>query len=124
MNRCKTLTAAMGTLAALALPAGTMGQSVRSLVSEGNSQYRDKKYTDAEVSYRKALEKDQELVPGQFNLGNALYKQDKADEASRAYENAIMKADSKEAKANAYFNMGDAFMKGQHYQEAVKSYIE
>ena len=106
------------------MPAAMSAQSVRSLVRDGNSQYREKKYSDAEVSYRKALEKEQELVPGQFNLGNALYKQDKADEAIRAYEDAAMKAESKDTKANAYFNMGDAFMKGQHYQEAVKSYIE
>ncbi len=110
--------------AGVALPASLSGQSVRSLVREGNREYENQKYSDAEVSYRKALEKDQQLVPGQFNLGNSLYKQDKADEAIRAYENAAMNAGNKETKAKAYFNMGDAFMKGQRYQEAVKSYIE
>jgi tetratricopeptide (TPR) repeat protein len=99
-------------------------QSVRSLVNDGNSQYKDQKYTDAEVSYRKALEKDQGLVPGHLNLGSALYKQDKADEAIKEYENALMKAESKETKAQAHYNMGNAFMKGQRYQDAVKSYIE
>jgi Ca-activated chloride channel family protein len=111
---------------ALSLIAGpqTFSQSVRSLVREGNSQYEDQKYSDAEVSYRKALEKEQDLVPGNFNLGNSLYKQDKADEAIRAYENALIKAESKETKAEAHYNMGNALMKGQRYQEAVKSYIE
>jgi tetratricopeptide (TPR) repeat protein len=99
-------------------------QSVRSLVNDGNSQYKDQKYTDAEVSYRKALEKDQGLVPGHLNLGSALYKQDKADEAIKEYENALMKAESKETKSQAHYNMGNAFMKGQRYQDAVKSYIE
>ena len=106
----------------LALP--IFGQSVRSLVREGNSQYKDQKYSDAEINYRKALEKDQGLLPGYFNLGNALYKQDKADEAVKEYENALTKAENKETKAESYYNMGNAFMKGQHYQEAVKSYIE
>lgn len=109
-------------LLACMMPAA--GQSVRSLVREGNSQYEDQKYSDAEVSYRKALEKEQDLVPGNFNLGNSLYKQDKADEAIRAYENALMKAESKETKAEAHYNMGNSHMKGQRYQEAVKSYIE
>jgi Ca-activated chloride channel homolog len=102
----------------------TVGQSVRSLVREGNGQYKDQKYSDAEVSYRKALEKEQDLVPGHFNLGNSLYKQDKADEAIKAYESALMKAESKETKAESYYNMGNAFMKGQRYQDALKSYIE
>ena len=118
------LTVALLAVTVCAVPATVPGQSVRSLVRQGNGQYKDQKYSDAEVSYRKALEKEQELVPGQFNLGNALYKQDKGDEAVRAYENAAMKAESKETKADAYFNMGDAYMKGQHYQEAVNSYIE
>lgn len=100
------------------------GQSVRSLVNDGNSQYKDQKYSDAEISYRKALEKDQQLVPGHLNLGSALYKQDKADEAIKEYENALMKAESKETKSQAYYNMGNAFMKSQRYQEAVKSYVE
>jgi len=99
-------------------------QSVRSLVGDGNSQYKDQKYADAEVNYRKALEKEQGLVPGHYNLGNALYKQEKTEEAIKEYENALMKAESKDTKAEAYFNMGNAFMKGQRYQEAVKSYVE
>jgi tetratricopeptide (TPR) repeat protein len=108
----------------LVFSSATFGQSVRSLVREGNSQYKDQKYGDAEVNYRKALEREQDLVPGNFNLGNSLYKQDKADEAIKAYENALVKAESKETKAESYYNMGNAFMKGQRYQEALKSYIE
>jgi tetratricopeptide (TPR) repeat protein len=108
----------------LVFSSATFSQSVRSLVREGNSLYKDQKYGDAEVSYRKALEKEQDLVPGNFNLGNSLYKQDKADEAIKAYENALMKAENKKTKAEALYNMGNALMKGQRYQEAVKSYIE
>jgi tetratricopeptide (TPR) repeat protein len=99
-------------------------QSTRSLVREGNRQYESEKYGDAEVSYRKALEKEQELLPGHFNLGNALYKQGKATEAIREYESALAKSEDKRTRADAYYNMGNAFMKDQHYQEAVNSYIE
>ena len=101
-----------------------VGQSTRSLVNDGNSQYKDQKYADAEVNYRKALEKDQDLVPGHFNLGNALYKQNKADEAIKEYENALVKATGKQTKAGAYYNLGNAYMKGQRYQDAVRSYVE
>jgi Ca-activated chloride channel homolog len=99
-------------------------QSMRSLMRDGNGQYKDQKFSDAEVSYRKALEKDQDFAPGHYNLGNSLYRQDKTDEAIRSFESATMKAESKDTKAEAYYNMGNAFMKGQKYQEAAKSYIE
>jgi tetratricopeptide (TPR) repeat protein len=119
------MTRTMGTLALAILFAGAAaGQSMRSLMRDGNGQYKDQKYSDAEVSYRKALEKDQDFAPGHYNLGNSLYRQDKGDEAIRSYENALVKAVNKQTKAEAYYNIGNAHMKGQRYQEALKSYIE
>jgi Ca-activated chloride channel homolog len=100
------------------------GQSVRSLVNDGNNLYKEQKFNDAEVNYRKALEKEPELVQGHFNLGNVLYKQNKPDESIREYENALLKAEAPETKAYAYYNIGNAHMKAQNYQEAVQSYIE
>lgn len=108
----------------LAFVAVSLSQSVRSLVRDGNEQYKDRKYSEAEVNYRKALEKEQDLVPGYYNLGNSLYKQNKADEAVKEYESAVAKTGNKQTRAEAYYNMGNAFMKGQHYPEAVKSYVE
>ena len=99
-------------------------QSVRSLVNGGNGLYQEKKYGDAEVNYRKALEKEPALVQGHFNLGNSLYKQGKYDESSKEYVNAIQKAEGKETKARAYYNIGNSLAQSQNYQDAVKSYVE
>lgn len=100
------------------------GQSVRSLVHDGNTEYTEGKYTDAEVNYRKALEKESELVQGHFNLGNALYRQGKQEEAVRQYEQAINRAVDAETKANGFYNIGNSFLSEQKYQEAVQSYVE
>jgi tetratricopeptide (TPR) repeat protein len=99
-------------------------QSVRSLVNSGNDLYASKKFDDAEVSYKKAVEKDITSVPGHFNLGNSLYRQDKHDQAVKAFENAISRAEGKLAKSQAYFNLGDAHLRSQNYDEAVKSFTE
>jgi tetratricopeptide (TPR) repeat protein len=111
-------------IAALTIWQGAAGQSVRSLVNGGNDLYRDQKYTDAEVNYRKALEKEQGLVQGYFNLGDALHKQGKYDEAVKEFESALQKADQKNTKAYAHYNIGNSFLKEQKYQEAVNSYID
>ena len=105
-----------------AVPAGA--QSVRSLVHSGNDEYTEGKYTDAEVNYRKALEKEAELVQGHYNLGNALHKQGKQEEAVRQYEQAINRAVDAETKANGYYNVGNSFLSQQKYQEAIQSYVE
>jgi Ca-activated chloride channel homolog len=99
-------------------------QSTRSLVNGGNDLYRDQKFSDAEVNYRKALEKEKGLVQGHFNLGDALTKQGKFDEAVKEYENALAKAEGKDTKAYASYNIGNSLMKQQKYQDAVRSYID
>lgn len=99
-------------------------QSVRSLVHGGNDEYAEGKYTDAEVNYRKALEKEAELVQGHFNLGNALNRQGKQEEAVRQYEQAINRAVDAGTKANGFYNIGNSFLSQQKYQEAIQSYVE
>ena len=99
-------------------------QSVRSLVNGGNDLYEDKKYDDAEMKYRKALEKEKGLTAGKFNLGNALYKQGKIEESLREYEDVASQQQPPDLLADAFYNHGNALMKAQKYQEAVQSYIE
>jgi Ca-activated chloride channel family protein len=99
-------------------------QSVRSLVNGGNDLYKDQKYTDAEVNYRKAQEKEKDLVQGHFNLGNALNKEGKYDEAVRQFDLARGKAASPETKGHAWYNIGNSMMGEQKYQEAVDAYIK
>lgn len=99
-------------------------QSVRSLVNKGNDLYSKGKYTDAEVNYRKALEKDQTLLPGKFNLGNALHKEGKLDDAIKQYEATLQSGTPAATRAKAHYNIGNSYLKQQKYQEAIHSYVE
>jgi tetratricopeptide (TPR) repeat protein len=100
------------------------GQSARSLISGGNDLYRSEKFNEAEEKYRKALEKERGLTAGTFNLGNALYKQGKLDESLRAYEDVATSKVDPAVRAEALYNSGNARLKGEQYQEAVRDYIE
>jgi len=122
---CRMLGCAAAASVILAGAAGTAGaQSTRSLVNGGNDLYKDQKFSDAEVNYRKALEKEKGLVQGHFNLGDALTKQGKYDEAVREYQEAATKAEGKDTKAYAAYNIGNSQMKQQKYRDAVQSYID
>lgn len=114
------------TLAALlawwALPAS--GQSDRSLVRDGNRLYESKKYADAEVNYRKSLELNKEMLHGPFNLGDALYRQDRFDEAAEQYRAAAAKTDDPRIKAEAMHNLGNSMLKAEKYQESIASFKE
>jgi tetratricopeptide (TPR) repeat protein len=108
----------------LVLTAPIEAQSVRSLVNKGNDLYKEGKYTDAEVNYRKALEKDQALLPGKFNLGNALHKEGKLDDAVKQYETTLQPGTPAATRAKAHYNIGNTHLRQQKYQEAIHSYVE
>jgi Ca-activated chloride channel homolog len=109
----------------LALAAGRLeAQSVRSLVNEGNGLYETEKYADAEVRYRKALEKDRQSAVGKYNLGNALQRQGKFDEAMKQYEIAADTRLDAATRAKAFYNAGNSLLRQRKYQEAIGPYVE
>ena len=66
-------------------------QAVRKYIRQGNGKYEDGKYQDAEVEYRKALEKDPKSYKADYNLGNALYRQKQYDAAAARYAELAQK---------------------------------
>jgi Ca-activated chloride channel homolog len=104
------------------LPAS--GQSDRSLLREGNRHYGDSKFSDAEVSYKKALEANKEYRDGNFNLGDALYRQQRFGEAAEQYQAAASRTKDPFGKAQALHNLGNALLKEQKLQESIDSYKE
>jgi Ca-activated chloride channel family protein len=100
----------------------SQAQSVRSLVNGGNDLYEAKKYTDAEVEYRKSLEKDKNLLQGNFNLGDAVYKQNHFDEAIQEYTTALGKTTDPSMQAKIYHNIGNAYCSSNKFPEGVNAY--
>ena len=103
-------------------PENITAQTIRSQISEGNHAYDKSKYTDAEVDYKKALEKNPKSKEAQFNLGNSYYKQQRFDEAMREYSNSSVPMKSQEERATTYYNIGNSLYQSNKYQEAVNAY--
>ena len=58
-----------------------MGQQESANVRKGNKAYKAEKYTEAEVEYRRGLEKNDKGFEAHYNLVNSLFKQQKYPEA-------------------------------------------
>jgi Ca-activated chloride channel family protein len=98
-------------------------QSERLLVREGNKLYKEKKYSDAEVSYKKSLNAKKGSPTGQFNLGDAYYKQGKYDEAASQFQSLSEdKSIDKEEKSRAYHNLGNSFLQSKKYEESINAF--
>src|SRR6267378_1274866 len=99
-------------------------QSERSFIRKGNRSYKENKFTDAEVNYRKALEKNKDLHQGIFDLGDALYKQGRFGEAVEQYSSAAARTTDTPVKAQALHNLGNGLLKEQKLRESISAYKE
>ena len=106
-------------------------QQERADIRRGNKQYNDSNYVDAEVNYRRALDKNDQSFEAHYNLGDALFRQEKFPEALEQYAKAeqLLKNDDKTGKeqidsrlADTYHNMGNALYAQQQYDKAVAAY--
>ena len=91
-------------------------QTVDKLIRKGNRQYRKGNYTEAETHYRKALDGQPVNVDAQFNLGDALYGQQRYDEAMQAFQKVLETTPDVKMKSKAVYNMGVSLLdQGQYY---------
>ena len=97
-------------------------QTDRQYVQQGNKQFRAGDYANAEVSYRKALEKNDRNSQALYNLGNALMAQNKDSAAVVEYEKSAKVESNSLRKSMAYHNMGVICQRHQMFGEAIEAY--
>jgi len=90
----------------------------------GNKQFDKDNYADAEASYKKALDKKNNMPEATFNLGDAIYEQKRYDEAIKQFQLAAQTNPDNNVKAKAFHNLGNTYLEQKKYDEAVKSYKE
>ena len=115
----------------LGIPMTVCAQHEASNIRSGNRHYESERYTDAEVDYRRGINKNEDSFEAHYNLGNALFRQDKYDEAALEYTKAVQVMDNRKNKAKAqdtlrlaqsYHNLGNSYYGQQKFQEAVRAY--
>ena len=115
----------VATVICLLLTATTlMAQGDRQLVRQGNKQFRAGNNKEAEVSYRKAVEKNPRNPQACYNLGNALMQQQKDSAAVAQFETAAKLETNPIRRAQAYHNRGVVCQGKRMYGEAIEAYKE
>ena len=115
----------VATMLFLLLIAGAAtAQSDRQLVHQGNKQYRAGNFADAEVLYRKAIEKNNRNPQAVYNLGLALMKQQKDSAAVQQFMDAGKIETNPMRRALSYHNAGVICQGKKMYGEAIDVYKE
>ncbi len=97
-------------------------QSLRGLVNDGVDKYHKGDFADAEVNFKKGTEKVPENFEAKFNLGDALFKQQRYDEAIKSYESALPYAENNLDKAKVHYNVGNSLLKSKKIKESIEEY--
>jgi Ca-activated chloride channel homolog len=98
-------------------------QADRKLIREGNRLYHKEQFSESELSYRRALEKDESLQ-ARFNLGNSLFKQERFDEAVRFYGELAGEVDDPVNRSKIFHNLGNSMLMSGQIEESIEAYKE
>jgi len=119
MNFCKTMPFF---LILICYQSHVDAQGGRKYIRQGNKDYEKELYQESEVLYRKSLDKDQSSFEANFNLGDALYKQDKYEDATRRFTDLTNEKNDKNELSSIYHNLGNALLKENRLQESIEAY--
>ncbi len=98
------------------------GQTDKKFIRQGNREYNKNGFSDSEISYRKAVDKNTQSADAIFNIGDALYKQEKFEEAGKQFEENIVKNEDKSKKSAGYYNLGNSLLKANKVEESINAY--
>lgn len=100
----------------------SFAQSVNKQIIQGNEAFKYKDFTKALNVYTIAERADPSNAILSYNLGNALYKKEKPEDALKAYDNAIKNSSDLETREKAYYNKGVVFQKAKKIPDCIESY--
>jgi len=98
------------TISSFILNCPAFAQDDVKLLRDGNNKYVDREFEEAELAYRKSLDENADREETIFNLGNALYQQERYKDAIVRYEESIKDLEDDEERANAYHNLGNSLL--------------
>ncbi len=97
-------------------------QKQKKYARQGNREYTEKDYEDSEMLYRRAIDADPSFNKAVFNLGDALYKQEKYKEAIERFKELSDKELDSRKLSDSYYNLGNALLKAGELEESIEAY--
>ena len=99
-------------------------QQERKFIREGNELFQKMDLEKAEVEYRKAADQNSDSFEAAFNMADALYKQEKYDEALAQFSRLAQQETDKERLGAIYHNIGNTLLAMEKTQESIEAYKE
>nr|MBA2250597.1 VWA domain-containing protein [Chitinophagaceae bacterium] len=118
----RVITKSTVTLLLLLVINNSFAQSGTKAIIKGNEAYKIKQYDNAVGQYQKALAREPANAIASFNLGNALYRKNKTDDALKSYESSVKNTKDNNTKEKIYYNSGVTLQKQNKLPECITAY--
>ena len=102
--------------------ASVYGQADRKYIRSGNRAYQKGEIENAEIDYRRALEKDSGSLYAKYNLGNLMHKKGNNEEALKMVAGLSDSTDNLLYNSGLFHNMGNYALGMKNYKEAIEFY--
>lgn len=99
-------------------------QEDRREVRKGNRRFKDGAFGEAGIEYMRALQKDSMSVAANYNLANALYRQEDYEKAKEALGRIKDVAPMTPDAADYFYNLGSVAIAQQDWQTAVQAFAQ
>lgn len=97
-------------------------QSEKKFIRQGNGLYEEKKFSESEVAYRKAIDKNNMSSDAGFNLGDALFRQKKYEEAGKQFLENSSAVTNNNKKSASFYNLANSLLNANKIQESIQAY--
>ena len=97
-------------------------QTDKKYIRKGNREYGKSKFSESEISYRKASDNNKQSPDAVFNTGDALYKQNKFEDAGKQFTENANQNEDKDKKSAGLYNLGNSLLKANKVQESIDAY--
>ncbi len=97
-------------------------QSDKKYIRQGNKEYGKNNFSESEVSYRKAIDKNNQSPEALFNIGDALYKQKKYEDAGKQFVENVNLNEDRDKKSNGLYNLGNSLLMSNKLKESIEAY--
>jgi len=87
-----------------------------------NVLYKKGQFKEASVLYQKALESNPDAPVPNYNLGNALFRNNEMESAGKYFDNSIQHSDNTGFKERSYYNKGVSLSKSDKLEESIEAY--
>ncbi|NJO25426.1 MAG: tetratricopeptide repeat protein, partial [Bacteroidia bacterium] len=97
-------------------------QKENQFIYKGNEAYKEQKFEKAITAYQKALQQSPRNATATFNLGNAMYRTKKNEEAVRYFDAAIANSTDFKKQGDGWYNKGVMLTAEKKLQESIDAY--